>query len=333
MATPTNQPVAANTPAQQMTCMEVWGGSQLTTRRVEMGGLDAWVYSKPFGEAQRGGDVYYASSCATGRITRLLLADVAGHGNTVASTAANLRTLMRRFVNRLDQTEFVRLLNQQFAKLSEAGTFATAVVATFFAPTQRLIVCNAGHPRPLLYQAAKGEWTLLGADPTKEVATAGNMPLGIIDLMEYEQFDVELESGDCVLSYTDALIESRDADGEMLGENGLLRIMHHLGDVEPQLLTKTLLREIKDRFPNNLTEDDVTVLLVRANGNKPRPSLKDFLWANVRIAGSLIRGINPWAERPPLPDWNVANIGGAIIPSLEQRWRAAGSAHRRPNPS
>ena len=114
---------ATKKPPQQMTCMEVWGGSQLTTRGVEMGGLDAWVYSKPFGDAQRGGDVYYASSCATGRITRLLLADVAGHGNSVASTAANLRTLMRRFVNRLDQTEFVRLLNQQFTALSEAGHF------------------------------------------------------------------------------------------------------------------------------------------------------------------------------------------------------------------
>src|SRR5229473_16649 len=161
MPAPNKETAASNKPAQQMTCMEVWGGSQLTTRRVEMGGLDAWVYSKPFGESKHGGDVYYASSCATGRITRLLLADVAGHGNTVASTAASLRTLMRRFVNRLDQTEFVRMLNQQFTALSEAGTFATAVVATFFAPTQRLIVCNAGHPRPLLYRASKREWAFL----------------------------------------------------------------------------------------------------------------------------------------------------------------------------
>jgi sigma-B regulation protein RsbU (phosphoserine phosphatase) len=328
MPVPNNEAAASNKSAQQMTCMEVWGGSQLTTRGVEMGGLDAWVYSKPFGEAQRGGDVYYASSCATGRITRLLLADVAGHGNTVASTAANLRTLMRRFVNRLDQTEFVRLLNQQFAALSEAGTFATAVVATFFAPTQRLIVCNAGHPRPLLYQATNQEWTLLGSDPTNEEITANNMPLGIIDVTEYEQFDVELKSGDCVLSYTDALIESRDADGEMLGEAGLLQIVRLLGDVEPRLLTKTLLREIRDRYPENLTEDDVTVLLVRANGQKPRHSFRDFLWANIRFVGSLIRAINPWAERPPLPDLNMANIGGAIIPALEQRWRATGSTRR-----
>src|SRR5271163_4772900 len=136
-----------DSPAQHMQCMEVWGGSQLTSSGVELGGLDVWVYSKPFGEAQRGGDVYYVSSCASGRISRLLLADVSGHGQSVAATAADLRTLMRRFVNRLDQSEFVRLLNQQFTALSQAGTFATAVVATFFAPSQRLIVCNAGHPR------------------------------------------------------------------------------------------------------------------------------------------------------------------------------------------
>jgi phosphoserine phosphatase RsbU/P len=203
------------------------------------------------------------------------------------------------------------------------------VVSTFFAPTQRLIVCNAGHPRPLLYQAAKGQWTLLGADPASEEPSPNNMPLGIVDMTEYEQMDVELETGDCVLTYTDALIESRDADGEMLGEEGLLRIVRLFGDVEPRLLTKTVLREIADRYPGNLTEDDVTVLLVRANGHKPRLSFKDFLWANLRFVGSLIRGINPWAERPPLPDLNVANIGGAIIPALEQRWRAPGSTRHR----
>src|ERR1700745_870246 len=101
-----------------MQCMEVWGGSQLTSQCVAFGGLDTWVYSKPYGQAHSGGDVYYASSCATGRISRLLLADVSGHGSSAATIAADLRILMRRFVNRLDQAEFVRLLNEQFAASS-----------------------------------------------------------------------------------------------------------------------------------------------------------------------------------------------------------------------
>jgi sigma-B regulation protein RsbU (phosphoserine phosphatase) len=121
---------------------------------MEFGGLDCWVYSKPHGKAPCGGDVYYASSCATGRIIRLLLADVAGHGYAVSRVADDLRALMRRFVNRLDQAEFVALLNDQFASSSPGDVFATAIVATFFAPSRRLCLCNAGHPRPLLYSAS-----------------------------------------------------------------------------------------------------------------------------------------------------------------------------------
>jgi len=306
--------------------MEVWGGSQLTARGVAMGGLDAWVYSKPYGGAKRGGDVYYASSCATGRISRLLLADVSGHGKTVATTAADLRTLMRRFVNRLDQAEFVRLLNQQFATLSQDGSFATAVVSTFFAPSGRLTLCNAGHPRPLFYRAAQREWNLLTEQESAEQTAPRNIPLGLFDVAEYEHFDVELEPGDCVLSYTDALIESRDADGEMLGEAGLLRIIRLLGDVEPRNLIDALLNEIADRYPQNLSEDDVTLLLVRANGQKPRFSLGEKLRAQLRFAGSLVRAINPKAERPPFPDLVLANIGGAILPALGRRWRTRKTA-------
>jgi len=304
-------------PAQHMQCMEVWGGSQLTSRCVEFGGLDAWVYSKPFGKAHAGGDVYYASSCATGRISRLLLADVAGHGQTVAATAADLRTLMRRFVNRLDQTEFVRLLNQQFAALPRTGAFATAIVTTFFEPSRRLTVCNAGHPRPLLYRIAQRQWDFLGAQSTSSRAAPSNIPLGLFDAAEYEQFDIELEPGDCLLSFTDALIESRDADGEMLGEDGVLRILRALGDVEPQKLTETLLGEIETRYPENLSEDDVTVLLVRANGRRLRFSLREKLHALGRFAKALIG-----REHAPFPDARMANIGGAIIPALARRWRA-----------
>jgi sigma-B regulation protein RsbU (phosphoserine phosphatase) len=312
-------------PAQHMQCMEVWGGSQLTARGVELGGLDTWVYSKPYGQSEYGGDVYYASSCATGRISRLLLADVSGHGISVAATAAELRTLMRRFVNRLDQMEFVRLLNQQFAALSRNGSFATAIVTTFFAPSRRLTVCNAGHPRPLLYRSAQRQWDLLGHLETPAPSAPSNLPLGILHGSKYEQLDVELDAGDCLVSYTDALIESRDADGEMLGEDGLLRLMRLLPDVEPEELIETLLAEIARRYPENLSEDDVTVMVMRANGSEAHYSLGEKLGAVARFAGSLVRSVNPRAERAPFPDANLANIGGAIIPALGRRWRAPGA--------
>ncbi len=304
-----------------MQCMEVWGGSQLTARGVAFGGLDAWVYSKPHGNAEHGGDVYYASSCATGRIARLLLADVAGHGLSVAATAADLRTLMRRFVNRLDQNEFVRLLNQQFTALSKDGAFATAVVATFFEPSRLMTVCNAGHPRPLIYRAARKQWDFLGHTGAKKAVGPANLPLGLLEISAYDQFDVALEPGDRVLSYTDALMESNDASGDMLGEEGVLQILRLLGDVEPQKLIESLLAGIAERYPENLTEDDVTVLLVQVNERKASYTIGDKLRAFGRFTRTFFRAVNPKAERPPFPDLNMANMPGAIIPALARRWR------------
>ena len=308
--------------SQQMQCMEVWGGSQLTNRGVEFSGLDAWVYSKPYQEAESGGDIYYASSCATGRISRLLLADVSGHGSKVADMATDLKTLMRRFVNRLDQTEFVSLLNKQFSEQSRNGIFATAIVTTFFAPSRRLIVCNAGHPRPLFYSVSTKKWELLGDHGDAGDSRLRNLPLGIIPMTEYEQFDVELQPGDCVVSYTDALIESLDHEGQELGETGLLKIVLSLGDVEPNRLIETVLKEIGERYPTNLSEDDVTMLVVQANGRELQVPFQDKLRAAGRFAGSLARAISPGAERPPFPDLNLANLGGALIPALGRRWRA-----------
>ena len=259
----------------------------------------------------------------------MLLADVAGHGDSVAATSADLRLLMRRFVNCLDQTEFVRSINRQFVQLARQSVFATAVATTFFEPTRRLSVCNAGHPRPLIYRAAQGHWDFLQHRESAPPPGPRNLPLGILSISDYDQFDVELEVGDCVVTYTDALIESQDADGEMLGEEGLLRIMRLLGDVEARRLIRTVLDEIADRFPENLSGDDVTVMIVSVRERPTHYSLGEKLLALLKLSSSVIRAVDPRAERPPLPDINMANVGGAIIPALSRRWRLHGATRSK----
>jgi phosphoserine phosphatase RsbU/P len=303
---------------EHMQCMEVWGGSETVRRGVEMGGMDTWVYSRPFGNAEDGGDVYYASSCATGRITRLMVADVAGHGKAVAATAASLRSLMRRYVNFLDQKKFVRSMNQKFAAMSEDGCFATALVSTFFAPTRRLSICNAGHPRPLHYRVADKTWSILEQKAAHDERPS-NIPLGILDLAEYEQFEVQLAVGDLVIFYTDAITEARDKDGELLGEAGLLEIARSLPMDDPDKLIDKLLEAVGALHAGNLSADDVTVLLLCPNGRRPRFSFSEKLWAQIRLVGQLVRSIDPRAERPQLPDLNLANIGGAVFPWMSKR--------------
>ena len=311
-----------------MQCMEIWGGNQLVDTSVTMPGLDAWVYSKPYGQSDAGGgDVHYVSSCATGRVTRLLVADVSGHGVQVCSVAGTLRTLMRKYVNYIDQAEFVRSMNRQFVTLSADDCFATAIVTTFFAPTNTLALCNAGHPAPLLYRSAKRRWDLLElADHERpDDAEPANIPLGVENLAEYEQFEVTLDPGDLVLCYTDSLIESRATPGgDLLGTEGVLEIIRTLDASQPATLTPALLAAIAAKAPGNLDADDVTVLLFTPSASHRRTPVRDKLMAPVRVVRGILASLRPGGEPAPMPEFTLANIGGAMFDTLNRFRRTKG---------
>ena len=300
-------------------CMEVWGGNRATESAVRMSGLDAWVWSLPFGSEAGGGDIHYVSSCGTGRIIRLLVADVSGHGAAVSGIAEALRTLMRRFVNHLDQTRFVRALNREFAAIVESGRFATAVVATFWSPTGDLEICNAGHPRPLLFRAREGRWSVLDAGAVRTQGVA-NIPLGILDATHYEPFGTTLEAGDLVLFYSDAMLESQDPSGAFLGEEGLLRIVQDLDPRQPPALLTGLAAAVASFREGQPADDDQTLLLFTPNGRPPQMSLRDRWDSGVRMLRAFARSLAPGGGPMPWPDLRPENVGGMLVPSLSRRW-------------
>ena len=317
-ATGTTEPSAAA--PQVMPCMEVWGGNQAVDCGVIMPGLDAWLYSRPYQGEAGGGDVHYVSSCATGRITRLLLADVSGHGAEVAETGSKLRLLMRRYVNHLDQTKFVVALNSEFGALSASGRFATSIVGTFFAPTNYLTLSNAGHPPGLWYRARERQWVILAQSAERE-GEPSNVPLGILEGSEYDQHGVQLSVGDLVLFYTDSLTEARHEDGRDLGPEGLLEIVKTIDTSPPGDLIAALLEAISKKAEGNLAADDVTVLLVRPNGLAPRVPFSDRLKAPFRVMAGVIGSLGGTDRPMPWPEWSLPNIGGALFQSLNRRWR------------
>ena len=315
--------------AQVMQCMEVWGGNQHADRSVSVSGLDAWVHSRPYqGAAGGGGDVYYVSSCATGRITRLLVADVSGHGQAVCDVAGELRRLMRGYVNYIDQTRFVAEMNSRFSAFAKSGCFATAVVSTYFAPTGTLSLCNAGHPPPLLYRAKTGEWSYLEAEPwegddgpggSPPRETPANMPLGVLDLTDYEQFDVDLAAGDLVLCYTDSLPESFGGDKQQLGQEGLLQTARTLTVDDPAAVIPALLDAIARQCAGNLTADDVTAMLFRPSALNPHVPLGRRLAAPLRVLRGIAESVGS-GEPAPIPEFTIANLGGALIHPLSRLW-------------
>lgn len=280
---------------ERMRCMEIWGGNEPARNGVGTAGLDVHVLSRPAGEASGGGDLHFVSSCASGRITRFVLADVSGHGDAVAAVARDVRDLMRRSINHVDQTRFVSTLNRRIADLGAGELFATAIVGTFFVTTGRLAICNAGHPPPLLRRAGETAWS--------PVATArgsrddlANIPLGIMTRIPYRETVLQLAPGDRLVAYTDAAPETRAPAGEMLGFEGFRRLVEavdadgaDLPDTEPDAIDGTLLDRVAaalDAHRGGPADDDESFLLVAANGEASRWA--DTLLAPLRIAGQAI---------------------------------------------
>lgn len=295
-----DQQTAANRPlgdeTEVLKCMDIWGGTGAVDRTFDVSGLRVHVVSRPFEGDEQGGDIYYISMCGSGRIARVSIADVAGHGRSVGEVAMRLRSLMRKHINTPNQARFARALNEEFAAISNTEMFATAILATYWAPSDALILVNAGHPPPLLYRAREGRWDALTSDSPEVIATGGesiglrNLPLGIIEPTGYDQFAVRLETDDLVLLYTDALIEAMDSSGQMLGTQGLQRCADAADGARPDGFARRLLEQIDVHTGGAAPDDDQTVVLLHHTATDPPPmSIGEF----IRVLGRVMGVVGP----------------------------------------
>jgi len=213
----------------------------------------------------------------------MLLADVSGHGASVAPVAVELRDLMRKNINFVSQSRLVKSLNEEFESISGEGAFATALVSTFFSPTRTLSLCNAGHPMPLIRRVSIARWercdTGLSETPMR------NMPIGIFDSGDYRSGKLVLSPGDMVLSYTDSLSESQKENGELIGPQGVCDLLQDIDVTHPELIVPALLGKIRALNSPNLSSDDTTVMLLQANGTGVR-----FI-ENLKAPFRLLRGL------------------------------------------
>jgi sigma-B regulation protein RsbU (phosphoserine phosphatase) len=272
---------------QTLHCMEIWGGFEPVERNVSTPGLDLWVYSRPYHGDQQGGDVYYVTLCGGGVITRIVVADVSGHGATVAEFSKSLRALLRKNINQKSQRRLVEKLNRQFIEMAGMRRFATALVMTYLASHDRLSVCNAGHPRPLHYRASEQAWSVL-SPPESQEKNAGNLPLGLDEETGYQNFDVALGQGDLLVFYTDALSEAADPAGKLLGEEGLLAAARRLGvaDSRPGVIGSAVLEAVAGHREHRTAEDDVTLVVVHHNASPtPRLSVGEKMDVYAKVFG------------------------------------------------
>jgi hypothetical protein len=113
-------------------------------------------------------------------LSRIVLADVAGHGQAVSATAATLGNLLRKHMNILDQSVLLQEMDAAFCREDdrEEVQCATAAVFSNFRKTRDLIFTDAGHPFALWHDATENTWDWLNNKTPYRQATVEVIPLG-----------------------------------------------------------------------------------------------------------------------------------------------------------
>jgi sigma-B regulation protein RsbU (phosphoserine phosphatase) len=200
-----------------------------------------------------GGD-YFSIRALDDNRYGFFLADVMGHGFAAALHTMHLSSLWSRHSDTLvAPVEFARRLNGELGKIVKDETFATGLCGVIDAEKKILRFTSAGGP-PIVLLNANGEARQLEAP---------GLPFGVLENADYDEVEISCASGDCLLLFSDGVVEVQNAEGQMLGTEGLIDILKDLGyprsgpRIEP-------LQEALLRFSNGIRlEDDVTFMEIR----------------------------------------------------------------------
>jgi sigma-B regulation protein RsbU (phosphoserine phosphatase) len=244
-------------------CMEVWGGNRQVLRTVDMPDLQAWVYSNPLA-TKSGGDVYYFSVCGREVLSRVVLAEVSGHGADVSAPAEVLHALIGKHINTWDETDFVKELNRSFRNRASNGNYATAIVFGFPRSTGKAVFTNAGHLPPLWYQSGSQSWTFLNEETCDDNCDIEGVPVGLIPGTHYRQNVIQFGASDMLILYTDGITEAENGSGEMLGRDRLLDWFRLAPTDNPAAAGQYLLDRLNDFRSHNPIDDETIIAISQA---------------------------------------------------------------------
>jgi len=185
----------------------------------------------------------------------LLVCDVSGHGISSALVANRIYSeTITQLHNRAPLGDMLRQLNRLLRHdIGGSGFFLTLAALRVDCNGRHMVFAGAGHPPVMVVQPA--------AEP--RLLESRNMILGAFpDPVEMgSTLDVELQSKDRIILYTDGITEVFDSRGEMLGVEGLQKFVRETSILPLAEMKQGILDRVA-AWREGPPTDDISLVLV-----------------------------------------------------------------------
>jgi serine phosphatase RsbU (regulator of sigma subunit) len=201
---------------------------------------------------QVGGDFYDMFELPDNHIG-IFIADVADKGMPAALFMALTRTLMHAAViENPSPGRALQRVNELLLPDTRQGMFVTAVYGVLNQETGELTYANAGHNPPLVVRK-----------DSVERLTRTAVALGAWSSSSFDERTITIASGESLLLYTDGLTEAFNLEGDMFGEERLLRAIGWQASTSAEDMLKTVETALDEFIADAPPSDDLTMLAVR----------------------------------------------------------------------
>jgi sigma-B regulation protein RsbU (phosphoserine phosphatase) len=186
----------------------------------------------------------------------LVIGDVSGKGIPAALFMITTKALIKSTLKQGEKSPSAVLsgVGDLLCEGNEEWMFVTVWIGILELSSGKMICSNAGHELPVIYRK-NGDFTFFRDEHGVPVAT--------MEGAEYEDYELEIHSGDTLFVYSDGLPEAQNKADEMFGEERLLTALNEEPGGMPEELIERMSKRVTDFVGDCDPFDDLTMLCIK----------------------------------------------------------------------
>ena len=203
-----------------------------------------------------GGDYYDYLEMNNGNLA-IIVADVVGHGVAAAMLMAKLSAETRFcLAGTEDVAQAIINLNNRMTGMA-LDRFVTFLLVMINSDTHEITLVNAGHMAPF-HRKTDGTVDLVGED-------YADLPIGIMEDVEYQSYSFHLAPGESLTMYTDGLNEQDNGRDELFGIEAIGELVKQHQDTATER-GERILQAVTEFSAGAIQGDDMCLVALNRTG-------------------------------------------------------------------